>query len=89
MVLVELASVEEAIDAVANLLAMLSQMKSKGSKPLKVERSGAKQQYRKGKSPLSGNANISKLLAALTGASTGQEESRRAGGGKPIDSCIG
>ena len=42
MVLVELASVEEAIDAVANLLAMLSQMKSKGSKPLKVEKSGAK-----------------------------------------------
>ena len=65
MVLVELASVEEAIDAVANLLAMLSQMKSKGSEPLKVERSGAKQQYRKGKSPMSGNANISKLLDTL------------------------
>ena len=36
MVLVELASVEEAIDAVANL-AMLSQMKSEGSEPLKVK----------------------------------------------------
>jgi len=60
-----------------NLLAMLSQMKSKGPKPLKVEKSGTKQQNRKGNNPMSGNANISNLLAALTGASTGQEERGR------------
>merc|ERR1719216_841927 len=56
---------------------MLSQMQSKGSKPLKVEKSGTKQQTRRGTNGKSGNANISNLLAALTGASTGQEERGR------------
>merc|ERR1719192_1989651 len=56
---------------------MLSQMKSKGPKPLKVEKSGAKQQTRRGTNGTSGNANIASLLAALTGSSTGQEERGR------------
>merc|ERR1719242_543796 len=56
---------------------MLSQMQSKGSKPLKVEKAGAKQQTRRGTNGMSGNANISNLLAALTGASTVQEERGR------------
>merc|ERR1719192_2778582 len=56
---------------------MLSQMQSKGSKPLKVEKAGAKQQTRRGTNGTSGNANITNLLAALTGASTGQEERGR------------
>merc|ERR1712179_738861 len=46
-------------------------------KPLKVEKSGTKQQNRKGNNPMSGNANISNLLAALTGASTGREDRGR------------
>merc|ERR1712179_820940 len=56
---------------------MLSQMQSKGSKPLKVEKAGAKQQTRRGTNGTSSNANITNLLAALTGASTGQEERGR------------
>merc|ERR1712150_300337 len=56
---------------------MLSQMQSKGSKPLKVEKAGAKQQSRRGTNGTSSNANITNLLAALTGASTGQEERGR------------
>merc|ERR1719242_874716 len=56
---------------------MLSQIQSKGSKPLKVEKAGAKQQTRRGTNGTSGNANINNLLAALTGASTGQEERGR------------
>merc|ERR1719150_124297 len=55
---------------------MLSQMQSKGSKPLKVEKAGAKQQTRRGTNGTSSNANITNLLAALTGASTGQERGR-------------
>ena len=69
MVLVELASVEEAIDVVANLLAMLSQMKSKGSKPLKAEKAGAKQQTRRGTNgTLSQMQSKSKLLFATKDA---------------------
>merc|ERR1719361_1425134 len=56
---------------------MLSQMQSKGSKPLKVEKAGSKQPTRRGTNGTSGNANITNLLAALTGASTGQEERGR------------
>merc|ERR1712018_943979 len=59
-----------------NLLAMLSQMQSKGSKPIKTEKSGRKE-TRKGSSTLRGNANITNLLAALTGSQTGQEERGR------------
>jgi len=57
-------------------LTMLSQMQSKGSKPIKTEKSG-KKETRKGNSTLRGNANITNLLAALTGSSTGQEERGR------------
>merc|ERR1712018_715226 len=59
-----------------NLLTMLSQMQSKGSKPIKTEKSG-KKETRKGNSTMRGNANITNLLAALTGNSTGQEERGR------------
>jgi len=59
-----------------NLLALLSQMQSKGSKPVKSEKSGAKI-TRKGNNALGGNANITNLLAALTGNLTGQEERGR------------
>merc|ERR1711944_203244 len=59
-----------------NLLTMLSQMQSRGSKPINTEKSGRKE-TRKGNSTLRGNANITNLLAALTGSSTGQEERGR------------
>merc|ERR1712018_774337 len=59
-----------------NLLAMLSQMQSKGSKPIKTEKFGTKETL-KGNSTMRGNANITNLLAALTGSSTGQEERGR------------
>merc|ERR1712018_86175 len=59
-----------------NLLTMLSQMQSKGSKPIKTEKSG-KKETRKGNSTMRGNANITNLLAALTGNSTAQEERGR------------
>merc|ERR1719192_1747938 len=58
-----------------NLLAMLGQMQSKGSKG-KYGKPGAKQT---GKNNVSqtGNANIASLVAALTGNQTGQEERGR------------
>jgi len=58
-----------------NLLAMLGQMQSKGSKG-KYGKPGAKQT---GKNNFSqtGNANIANLLAALSGNPTGQEERGR------------
>merc|ERR1719238_2278321 len=59
-----------------NLLAMLNKMQSKGSKSMKSEKSGAKQTG-KANSAVGGNANITNLLAALTGSSTGQEERGR------------
>merc|ERR1719163_2705303 len=64
------------MDVNTNLLAMLSQMQSKGSKPIKTGKSGAKQTG-KANSAVGGNANITNLLAALTGSSTGQEERGR------------
>merc|ERR1712018_266576 len=59
-----------------NLLTMLSQMQSKGSKPIKTEKSGAKLTRKVGNTS-SGNANMTSLLAALTGNSTGHEERGR------------
>merc|ERR1719195_1556948 len=50
-------------------------MQSKGSKPSKFEKSGAKPTSKGNTS--SGNANIASLVAALTGCSTGQEERGR------------
>merc|ERR1711944_384662 len=49
---------------------------SKGSKPIKFVKAGAKSTI-KDTNALSGNANITNLLAALTGSSTGQEERGR------------
>merc|ERR1719238_1597862 len=59
-----------------NLLAMLNKMQSKGSKPMKSEKFGAKQ-TKKSNTGLPGNANIASLIAALTGNATGQEERGR------------
>merc|ERR1719192_3193253 len=58
-----------------NLLAMLGQMQSKGSKG-KYGKPGAKQTG-KNNSSQTGNANIANLLAALSGNPTGQEERGR------------
>jgi len=60
----------------ANLLTMLSQMQSKGSKPKKFEKSGAKQTGKHNASS-TGNNSIANLLAALTGNATGKEERGR------------
>merc|ERR1712061_438594 len=60
----------------ANLLTMLSQMQSKGSKPKKFEKSGAKQTGKHNASS-TGNNSIANLLAALTGNVTGKEERGR------------
>merc|ERR1719411_1549169 len=51
-------------------------MQSKGSKPMKYEKLGVKQ-TKKSTAGLPGNANITNLIAALTGNSTGQEERGR------------
>ena len=74
MVLVELASVEEAIDAVATLLAMLSQMKSKGSKPLK---------YRKAQAPYDDHDSYGYGGPSPCSLLPSRGESRSAGRGKP------
>merc|ERR1712218_31696 len=59
-----------------NLLTMLNKMQSKGLKPIKSEKLGAKQ-TKKSNTGLPGNANIANLIAALTGNATGQEERGR------------
>merc|ERR1719436_258658 len=59
-----------------NLLTMLNKMQSKGSKPIKSDKLGPKQ-TKKSNTGLPGNANITNLIAALTGNATGQEERGR------------
>merc|ERR1711997_417597 len=59
-----------------NLLTMLNKMQSKGSKPMKSEKFGARQ-TKKSNTSLPGNANITNLIVALTGNATGQEERGR------------
>merc|ERR1712218_54567 len=59
-----------------NLLTMLNKMQSKGLKPIKSEKLGAKQ-TKKSNTGLPGNANIANLIAALTGNATGHEERGR------------
>merc|ERR1719208_306631 len=58
-----------------NLLNVLSQMQSKGSKPMKSEK--AKPSHVQGKPGQNNNPNLAKLLAALSGKATGQEERGR------------
>merc|ERR1719245_1983677 len=58
-----------------NLLTMLNKVQSKGSKPMKSEKLGIKQ-TKKSTSGLPGNANITDLIAALTGNLTGQDRGR-------------
>jgi len=57
-----------------NLLNVLSQMQSKGSKPMKSEK--AKPSHVQGK-PGQNNPNLAKLLAALTGSDSGKQERGR------------
>merc|ERR1719384_2277392 len=64
------------LDVNTNLLAMLNKMQSKGSKPMKSEKFGAKQ-TKKSNTGLPGNASMTNLIAALTGNATGQEERGR------------
>merc|ERR1712043_86358 len=55
---------------------MLSQVQSKSSKPVKSDKSRA-EQTKKSNGGFTGNANITNLIAALTGSATGQEERTR------------
>merc|ERR1719153_2111843 len=57
-----------------NLLNVLSQMQSKGSKPMKSEK--AKPSHVQGKSGQN-NPNLAKLLAALSGNDSGKQERGR------------
>jgi len=58
-----------------NLLNVLSQMQSKGSKPMKSEK--VKPSRVQGKPGQNNNPNLAKLLAALTGNDSGQQERGR------------
>merc|ERR1719308_688401 len=51
---------------------MLSQMQSKGSKPMKSEK--AKPSHVRGKPGQNNNPNLAKLLATLAGNDTGKQE---------------
>merc|ERR1712150_351211 len=55
---------------------MLSQVQPKSSKPVKSDKSRA-EQTKKSNGGFTGNANITNLIAALTGSATGQEERTR------------
>merc|ERR1719454_397296 len=58
-----------------NLLNVLSQMQSKGSKPMKSEK--AKPSHVQGRPGQNNNPNLAKLLAALTGNDSGKQERGR------------